>query len=265
MRYFFLLFFCFFLFLHQISPFTQVAKAHQSWSEIEAQRFSEVLEKAGVSKESISILMEATNYSQIQKITSFFQGLEIRGQLLAYTAAETFFDYIPQAIDIDTVMGNGWIDKIIVDTEGWSVLEAESFLSFLESEEIEFDKRLMILKATDYLRVIKTNAITFILEIEATPRSEEANQAPIDREEEVVQADTAGDVFIHFARQQFQRELDQKSRFLVGENFEAAFRKRTGNKGEWESKIIENTLNNSKWTVKDGEDFRDFLREKDRR
>ena len=261
MRYFFLLFFCFFLFLYQVSPFTQVAKAHQSWSEIEAQRFSEVLEKAGVSKESISILMEATNYSQIQKITSFFQGLEIRDQSLADTAAEAFFDYIPQAIDIDTVMGEEWVNKIILDTKSWSVLEAESFLSFLESEEIEFDKILMILKATDYLRVIKTDQVTFILEIETTSSLEAANQAPIDREE-VGRADIASDVFIHFARQQFQRELEQKGRFLVGEDFEAAFRKRMGNKGEWESKIIENTLNNSKWTVKDGEDFRDFLRER---
>ena len=126
MRYFFLLFFSFFLFLYH----AQVAKAHQSWSEIEAQRFSEVLEKAGVSKESISILMEATNYSQIQKITSFFQDLERSDPSSTDTAAETFFDYIPQAIDIDTVMGNGWIDKVIVDTEGWSVLEAGSFLSF---------------------------------------------------------------------------------------------------------------------------------------
>ena len=262
MRYFFLLFFYFFIFLYEVPPFTQIAKAHQSWSEIEAQRFSEVLEKAGVSKESISILMEATNYSQIQKITSFFQGLEIRDQLLAYTAADTFFDYIPEAIDIDTVMGNGWIDKIIVDTEGWSVFEAESFLSFLESEEIEFDKRLMILKATDYLRVIKTDAITFVLEIEKTSSLEAANQTPIDREEEASQADTAGDVFIAFARQQFQGELEQKGRFLVGEELEAAFRKRMGNKGEWESKIIENTLNKAKWTVKDAENFRDFLRER---
>ena len=72
MKFFPYLIFCFFLFLHQSFIFTQVAKG-QSWSEVEVQSFSEALKTAGVSDESISLLMRVISYPQIQKVTSFFK------------------------------------------------------------------------------------------------------------------------------------------------------------------------------------------------
>ena len=73
MKFFSYLFFCFLLFLHQSFIFTQVAKGHEDWSAIEIQRFSETLEAVGVARESILSLIAATDYQEIQRITSFLK------------------------------------------------------------------------------------------------------------------------------------------------------------------------------------------------
>ena len=80
MRFFSYISFCFLLFLHQSFIFTQVVWSHENWSTAEIRSFSEALKAAGVSDESLSILIEATDYLQIQKITSFFQNLEVDQQ-----------------------------------------------------------------------------------------------------------------------------------------------------------------------------------------
>ena len=262
MRFFSYLSFCFLLFLHQSFIFTQVAKGHEDWSAVEVRSFSEALKAAGVSDESISILIEATSYSQIQKISSFFQNLEVGQQESENTAANEFSYYVfnRQNIDVDAIMGGDWVDKLIENTQDWTPIEAEYFISFLKSEKLEIDNILMILKATDYLRVIRAGQITFILEEETTPS--EATQTHRQTEEVVSHAQRGSDVFIHFAREQFRRELEEKGKFLEGEEFEAAFKKGMGNKGKWEQKIVENTTTNSKWTIRDAQDFLSFLREK---
>ena len=246
MKFFPYLIFCFFLFLHQSFIFTQVAKG-QSWSEVEVQSFSEALKTAGVSDESISLLMRVISYPQIQKVTSFFQDLEVGDQPSENTAADTFFDYVlnNQDIDIEVIMGNDWVDSIIEGTQNWTAFEAERFIAFLESEEIELHSILVILKATDYLHALKTGPITFILEEEIALAPEEAVQTHQRTEAVASQAETASDVFISFARQQFRKELEEKGKFLEEEAFENAFRKRMGKKGEWETKIAEATTSTS--------------------
>ena len=264
MRSIFHLFFCFFLFLYQSFVFIQTAEGQQNWNETEIQRFSDALKTSGISEESISILIEAADYSQMQKITSFFQDLEAVQEPLEGTAADIFFEYVfSQVLDIDTVMGDDWVDRLIEDTEGWTAIEAESFLVFLESENIgiEFNSILKILKATNYLRAIKANQITFTLEEETTLVPEQASQAH-PQATETLSYETASDVFIHFARQQFRKELEQEGKSLEDEAFEEAFKKRMGNKGEWEKRISENTTNVSKWTAKDAQDLLSFLRER---
>ena len=60
----------------------------------------------------------------------------------------------------------------------------------------------------------------------------------------------------------FRRELEEKGTSLESEEFESAFKKRMGRKGEWEQKVAEATTTRSKWTVRDAENFRNFLRER---
>ena len=152
-------------------------------------------------------------------------------------------------------MGNDWVDSIIEGTQNWTAFEAERFIAFLESEEIELHSILVILKATDYLHALKTGPITFILEEEIALAPEEAVQTHQRTEAVASQAETASDVFISFARQQFRKELEEKGKFLEEEAFENAFRKRMGKKGEWETKIAEATTSTSKWTIRDAENF----------
>ena len=264
MRFSFYLSFYFLIFLHQSFIFTQVAKGHEDWSAVEVRSFSEALKAAGVSDESISILIEATSYSQIQKISSFFQDIEVDQQESENTAANEFSYYVfnMQNIDIDAIMEEDWIDKLMENTRDWTSIEAEHFISFLKSEGLESDSILMILKTTDYLRVIRAGQITFILEEETTSSVEEVTQTHRQTEEVLSQAQVVSDIFIHFAREQFRRELEEKGKFLEGEEFENAFKKRMGSKGEWEQKIVKNTTTKSKWTIRDAQSFLSFLREK---
>ena len=264
MRFSFYLLFSFLLFLHQSFIFAQIAKGHEDWSAVEVRSFSETLKAAGVSDESISILIEATSYSQIQKISSFFQDIEVDQQESENTAANEFSYYVfnMQNIDIDAIMEEDWIDKLMENTRDWTSIEAEHFISFLKSEGLESDSILMILKTTDYLRVIRAGQITFILEEETTSSVEEVTQTHRQTEEVLSQAQVVSDIFIHFAREQFRRELEEKGKFLEGEEFENAFKKRMGSKGEWEQKIVKNTTTKSKWTIRDAQSFLSFLREK---
>ena len=233
MRFFGHLLFCFLLFLHQSLIFTQVVKSHQNWNEVEVKIFTDVLKTERVSDESISTLIEVIDFSQMQKVTSFFQDLEIVQQQSETIAADVFFDYVlnKQNIDVEVVMGSQWLNRIIEDTQNWTAIEAQHFLAFLESEGIEFNNILVILKATDYLQLLKANQVTFILEEETASISEKVPQQTRQQtEERLSQAQTASDVFIHFTREQFSRELKQKSQMLEGEAFENAFKKRMGRK-----------------------------------
>ena len=156
-------------------------------------------------------------------------------------------------------MGDDWVDRVIGETQNWTGIEAERFIAFLESEGISLDSILVILKATDYLHALKSGPITFILEEESVLVPEEAVQTYQHTGEVASQAQTASDVFISFARQQFRRELEEKGKFLEGEAFEDAFKKKMGKKGEWEKKIFKDTTSNSKWTVQDAKSFLEFL------
>ena len=265
MRFSFYVIFSFLFFLYQSFIFIQVAWSHENWSAVEVRSFSEALKAAGVSDESISILIEATDYPQIKKINSFFQNLKEVDQQESKnsTAAEEFSDYVfNQNIDVDAIMGEDWIDELMGNTKDWTPIEANHFISFLKSEELEFDDILKILKATDYLRVIRVNQTFLVLEKEiAEQASTEVVQVHQQTEETSSQTQTASDVFIHFAREQFRKELEQEGKILEGEEFEDAFKKRMGSKGEWERKIAESTTI-LMWTVRDAKNFQNFLIER---
>ena len=158
-------------------------------------------------------------------------------------------------------MGGDWVDKLIKDTQDWTVIEAESFISFLESKEIKFDNVLAILKTTDYLHVIRANQAAIILEEETVSTPEVVNQVYQQTEDVSYQAQPGSDVFIHFAREQFRRELEEKGKFLEGEEFEDAFKRKIGKKGQWGKKITE-AAGHLKWTISDAQKFLDFLKEK---
>ena len=145
--------------------------------------------------------------------------------------SDVFFNFAIEHLtesDLETVIGDGWLDNVIEHTENWRVEDARHLISSLTGAGIAPD---------DTLKIIRV--VVGLLQKPAAPIvSETIAETEQVTNETTRQGGSAAKVFIDFAKKH------------KGENFEREMG------SQWEEKITESTQT---WTAKEATDFLDYV------